>query len=217
MNARNDLANYFDRISASFDAIYTGQKGTVGRLWDRLSRRNIWYRLQQTLSAIDPVAGKRVLDVGCGPGRYAVALAGRGAKEVVGLDISPRMTELARSLAETAGVSNCCRFLQTDILMHSASEPFDVVIAQGFFDYVLQPEPVFARIRDLCCGTLIASFPWKYAIRVLPRKLLLAYRGCGVRFFTRAEIVYLCQASRFQIKSLERRGPIYLLVAESLG
>src|SRR3954464_2213367 len=38
--------------------------------------------------------GHRVLDVGCGPGRHARALATRGI-EVVGVDISARFVELA--------------------------------------------------------------------------------------------------------------------------
>lgn len=43
-------------------------------------------------------AGMRVLDVGCGPGRHALALAARGL-EVVGVDISERFVSLARAAA----------------------------------------------------------------------------------------------------------------------
>jgi SAM-dependent methyltransferase len=42
--------------------------------------------------------GMRVLDVGCGPGRHALALAARGL-EVVGVDISERFVALARAAA----------------------------------------------------------------------------------------------------------------------
>jgi SAM-dependent methyltransferase len=42
--------------------------------------------------------GQRVLDVGCGPGRHAHALAHRGI-EVVGVDISQRFVDLARESA----------------------------------------------------------------------------------------------------------------------
>lgn len=214
MNRTQKLENYFDRVSRSFDAIYTGEKSLIGRSWDRLTRRNIQYRLNYTLQAAAPLTGKRVLDVGCGSGRYAVELLAHGAKEVVGLDLSARMIGLARSVAEEAGVSSRCSFLHEDVLKYNAAEPFDAVIAQGFFDYVLQPEPVFARLRTLCRGTLLASFPWKYAIRALPRRLWLEYRNCPVRFFTRAEILSLCQRAGFRCRSLKRKGPIYLLVAE---
>lgn len=46
------------------------------------------------VEALDLQPGQRVLDVGCGPGRHARALASRGM-EVVGVDISPRFVELA--------------------------------------------------------------------------------------------------------------------------
>src|ERR671919_1309651 len=42
--------------------------------------------------------GQRVLDVGCGPGRHALAL-GRLGIEAVGVDLSPDFVELARAAA----------------------------------------------------------------------------------------------------------------------
>jgi 2-polyprenyl-3-methyl-5-hydroxy-6-metoxy-1,4-benzoquinol methylase len=209
------LERHFDRIAASFDGIYSGQKDAVRRFWDRHTRRNIHDRLEQTLRALAHVRGKRVLDVGCGPGRYAVALAAQGAREVVGLDLSARMVEMASSLALAAGFSSQCKFFQQDILQYSAVETYDAVVAQGFFDYVVHPEPVFAKLRSLCRGTLVASFPWKYALRAIPRKLWLRRRGCRIVFFTRPEILHLCESYSFQCKLLQRRGPIFLLIAES--
>lgn len=47
--------------------------------------------------------GGRLLDVGCGPGRHAIEFAKRGI-EVVGVDISPDFTALARSRARKASV-----------------------------------------------------------------------------------------------------------------
>ena len=49
------------------------------------------------LSAMLPsVAGRRVLDLGCGSGQWAAFLAESGAAEVIGLDLSERMLEVAR-------------------------------------------------------------------------------------------------------------------------
>ncbi|MCU0726115.1 MAG: class I SAM-dependent methyltransferase, partial [Planctomycetes bacterium] len=45
------------------------------------------------------VTGARVLDCGCGEGRFARILAGRGAMRVLGLDLCPPMIEAARALA----------------------------------------------------------------------------------------------------------------------
>ena len=54
-----------------------------------------YYERPATLSLLGDVAGKRVLDAGCGPGVYAEELVARGA-EVVGFDASGRMVELAK-------------------------------------------------------------------------------------------------------------------------
>ena len=47
------------------------------------------------LEALGPVLGRRVLDAGCGPGLRVVALLAAGA-DVIGLDASPVMVDLAR-------------------------------------------------------------------------------------------------------------------------
>ncbi len=54
----------------------------------------------------------RLLDVGCGPGLYALPLARLG-HEVVGIDVSPAALDHARRLAE--GQRLPCRFLQVDL------------------------------------------------------------------------------------------------------
>lgn len=72
--------------------------------------------------------GLRVLDVGCGPGRHALALARRGI-DVVGIDISQTFIDLARANPTTA------RFERADARHLSFSDEFDAVISlcQGGF------------------------------------------------------------------------------------
>jgi SAM-dependent methyltransferase len=52
------------------------------------------------LELLGDVAGRRILDAGCGPGLYAAELVGRGA-EVVGFDASPEMVRLALARVPT--------------------------------------------------------------------------------------------------------------------
>jgi ubiquinone/menaquinone biosynthesis C-methylase UbiE len=65
------------------------------------------------LLAEDGLAGKRVLDLGCGWGRVAVAL-GPAAGRVVGLDRDGAAIEEARRLAEAAGLANV-EFHEADV------------------------------------------------------------------------------------------------------
>ena len=49
------------------------------------------------VALLPDVNGRRVLDLGCGAGQLARHLATRGAAEVIGVDVSERMLELART------------------------------------------------------------------------------------------------------------------------
>jgi SAM-dependent methyltransferase len=73
--------------------------------------------------------GMRVLDVGCGPGRHAHALAARGL-EVVGVDISQRFVDLA-----TRGAPPGASFLRADARALTFDAEFDAAISlcQGAF------------------------------------------------------------------------------------
>ncbi len=58
--------------------------------------------------------GSRVLDLTCGPGLYAVALAERGA-QVTGVDFGPAAIAHARQLAAEAGLTDHCTFIEADV------------------------------------------------------------------------------------------------------
>ena len=77
------------------------------------------------------VAGKRVLDLCCNTGGFAVYAAVRGAAEVVGVDIDADVIEIAKGNARLNDVRP--RFIQADIFpwlrdAGNAGERFDVVI-----------------------------------------------------------------------------------------
>jgi len=73
--------------------------------------------------------GLRVLDVGCGPGRHAAALARRGI-EAHGVDVSARFVELAGQLAPPGAT-----FERLDARALPFAEEFDVAVSlcQGGF------------------------------------------------------------------------------------
>jgi SAM-dependent methyltransferase len=94
---------------------------------------NAYYERPATLSLLPEVDGKRVLDAGCGPGVYAEWLAEHGA-EVVALDVSPKMVQLAKERLGTKA-----HVLQADFdqpLGFLASASFDLVLSALALDYI---------------------------------------------------------------------------------
>jgi ribosomal protein L11 methyltransferase len=78
------------------------------------------------------VAGRRVLDYGCGSGILAVAAALLGAREVIGTDIDPQALEAARANSHANGVAKAtAHYTATDDLPDTSTGAgtFDVVIA----------------------------------------------------------------------------------------
>ena len=72
------------------------------------------------IELLDLQVGERVLDVGCGPGRHALALAAAGF-DVVGVDISTDFVHLARDAAAAAGLGNAS-FVRADARTLSAAD-----------------------------------------------------------------------------------------------
>jgi magnesium-protoporphyrin O-methyltransferase len=122
---RSELETYFDRTAVDAWKRLTSD-APVGRV--RATVRAGRGEMRETLISWLPadLTGARVLDAGCGTGALAVELARRGA-DVLAIDISPTLVELARErLARDYGQGKV-RFEVGDMLAP----------ALGSFDYVV--------------------------------------------------------------------------------
>lgn len=81
-----DVAGTYDEISERYHRERLGKKSPF----------NEFLEMPATLSMLEKIRGKKILDIGCGTGIYARILKRRGAK-MFGIDISPNMIEIARS------------------------------------------------------------------------------------------------------------------------
>ncbi len=178
---------YFHEHAQQFDSIYHhGQP--LQSAFNRVFRKAIYERYAITFEQSEPIAGKTILDVGCGSGRYAVEFARRGAARVVGLDYAPRMLELAQEYAAANGVADRCEFLQGDFTSQPLTETFDVAIAIGVFDYQAEPAEFMRRMAERCRGRVIASFPGRSAVRMPLRKFRYWLGDCPVLFYTEQQV-----------------------------
>jgi SAM-dependent methyltransferase len=99
-----------------------------------------------TLDLIGDVGNQRVLDVGCGTGRYCELLAKRGAK-AVGIDPSPRMLEYAKRK-----ITPNCKFELQLGRIEDTSFPschFDVVVSALTVGHLLELEPVIREVSRI--------------------------------------------------------------------
>jgi SAM-dependent methyltransferase len=94
---------------------------------------NAYYERPATTALLPPVAGRRVLDAGCGPGVYAGWLLDHGA-EVVGIDVSPRMVLHATQRVQGRAVIRRADLGRPLDFFDAAS--FDVIVSALALDYV---------------------------------------------------------------------------------
>ena len=110
---------------------------------------NAFYDRPAVLSLLPPVAGKAVLDAGCGPGVYTEWLADRGA-EVVGIDVCPRMVELARRRLAGRGSFSVADLGGTLDFLPPGS--FDLVVSALAMDYVRDWDAAFREFSRVLRG-----------------------------------------------------------------
>jgi 2-polyprenyl-3-methyl-5-hydroxy-6-metoxy-1,4-benzoquinol methylase len=97
---------------------------------------------------LDVAPGARVLDVGCGVGRWSAMLALRGAR-VTGVDLSPTMVDEARRRANALGVGDRCRFLVQDLAELDAGEQFDVVLGVTVLQHIVDCDAFRSAVRRM--------------------------------------------------------------------
>jgi SAM-dependent methyltransferase len=113
---------YFEDVAELLGSAYLRYSFTKG------TRQEVAFLIE--LTGLGPE--DRVLDVGCGPGRHAVELAGAGLR-VTGVDVSRKFLDIAAARARSEGVG--ASFFQVDARQMPFDDEFDAVISicQGAF------------------------------------------------------------------------------------
>lgn len=139
------------------------------------------------LAAVGDVAGRRVVDVGCGTGRFTAELELNAAR-VIGLDLDPSMLRVAARRVE-------CSLLMGDAsTLPFADGSFDVAVAVTLCEFVADPGRVFNQLARVTrpgghfvVGSLNPRSLWGFA----NRKQLLDPPWSDARFMSRDELIGL--------------------------
>jgi ubiquinone/menaquinone biosynthesis C-methylase UbiE len=104
-------------------------------------------RLNRDAARID--SASTVLDVACGPGLVALALA-EDAGHVTGLDLTPAMLDKARELQSQRGLSNLTWVLGRADALPYPEAAFDVVLTRFSFHHLLDPKRALSEMVRVC-------------------------------------------------------------------
>ena len=140
---------YKDSINPKDHGIGFTQK-VYGRLWKKLTAEYICCESTEVLkrtflsNGFDPkyLRGKKVMDMGCGSGRFTIAFAKLGAAHVVGVDLGQEGIKIGKRMVRELKLRN------VDFIKHSVLElPFP----DASFDFVYC-KGVLHHTGNLKCG-----------------------------------------------------------------
>lgn len=125
------------------------------------------------IDSLAPVKGRRIVDVGCGGGILAEAMARRGA-QVTGIDLAAKPLGVARLHALEAGVDVDYREIAAEALAAEQPAAFDTVTCMEMLEHV--PDPA-STVR--ACATLVKPGGWVFfsTINRNPKSFLFAIVG----------------------------------------
>jgi SAM-dependent methyltransferase len=132
------------------EAEYASERGLEGR---RAAYRYATgpNAVEMTFAAVAEVSPRRVLEVGCGPGELAARIRDEVGAEVVVVDISPRMVELALGRGLDARVGDVAH-------LPLESEAFDCALAAWMLYHVPNVDRALAELARVLApgGRLVA-------------------------------------------------------------
>lgn len=170
-----------------------------------------------------PLSGKKVLDVGCGGGILAEAMARRGA-DVLGIDLAGKALKVAQLHALEAGTPSVS-YREVSVEQLAAEQPgsYEAVTCMEMLEHVPDPSSVvracamlvkpggwvfFSTINRNPKSFLFAIVGAEYLLKLLPRgthEYLKFIRPSELAGHCRAAGLQLCEATGLEYNPLTRR------------
>ena len=157
------------------------------------------------------VAGKKLLDVGCGGGLLSEAMAYRGA-EVTGIDMGTAPLEVARLHAVHNNLAIEYQQTTAEQYAQQYKNTFDVVCCLEMLEHVPDPASVINACANLVKPgghvffSTLNRTPKAYAVAVIGAEYLANILPRGThdykKFITPAELAKACRASGLQVQRI---------------
>jgi len=185
------------------------------RWWDPAGEFRPLHDLNPTridyIDARGGLAGRRVLDVGCGGGLVAEAMAQRGA-DVTGIDMARGPLDVARLHAMESGVKVDYRLASAEQLADESPASFDVVTCLEMLEHVPRPSEVVAALARLVrpgghviCSTINRG-PKAFMLAIVGAEYFLRLLPPGTheyaRFIRPSELVRYARRAGLQLSDL---------------
>jgi len=216
--AANDLCRYHLHMNA--DPLELQKFGDLAhRWWDPTSEFRPLHEINplrlEWINAHAPLAGKTVVDVGCGGGILAESMARKGA-HVTGIDLSEKPLKVADLHSLESGVQVRYELIAAEALAAREPGQYDVVTCMEMLEHV--PDP--AAIVRACAALVkpgghvffstINRNPKAYLFAVLGAEYLLKLLPKGThdyaKFITPAELARDIREAGLDLDSLKGMG-----------
>ena len=124
-----EVIEFFDRLAPGWDAEMIRSDEIINTILDNAA----------------VTGGKDILDVACGTGVLTPDYLKRNVASVTGIDISPKMAEIARAKFPQPEVAILCGDVETT----DFARQFDCVVVYNAFPHFPDPERLIARLAEL--------------------------------------------------------------------
>ena len=168
------------------------------------------------------LAGKTVLDVGCGGGILSESMARRGAASVLGVDMAEQSLNTAQAHADAERVGNIAyRCVSVEDLAAEMPQSFDVVTCMEMLEHVPDPASIIRACAKLAKAdgwvffSTINRNPKSYLHLIVGAEYLLKFVPKGThdwkKFITPAELARMCRQAG--LDTVGSKGMTYNLLS----
>ena len=186
------------------------------RWWDPTSEFRPLHEINplrlEWINARAPLAGKNVIDIGCGGGVLSESMARKGAR-VTGIDLSQKALKVADLHSLESGVEVRYKHIAAEEMAEQEAGQFDVVTCMEMLEHVPDPASIvraaarlvkpgghvfFSTLNRNPKSYLFAVIGAEYVLRMLPR----GTHDYG-KFITPAELAQFVRQAGLQVDGLK--------------